>query len=585
MDGLISNPGASRWIVSSPGPGLVRHNVKSNKRRQLLQEAASMTPDSTQLFETLGLNDLSPQDNYLYGASLNENLNEFMTNYKDNPYYAFSREGIQKVRDMQQLVRDPRINAVKQAYKTTQDIYKKKREEGLGNYAVVKGGNILVVDNDGDLRDINPDNLDPAKHNVPTYEQAYNYLTSKKGFHNTKLQDIKPLDNGMANPSEVIEQVNKWFQGLGQVQKESFKDDLQGLITEKTTSNSGQIRSRLNAILSSTGLPSNYRDTIYSQYYTNEINQGRKPTRIGAEKALYETIGKIAEGHNVFKQDFQANPIFTGAAARKEALTETSPWVAASSGAQATDHPLLIQNSNNERWGLLSYRPIPTTYLEKSTGAFKDDSNLAQPKKNIKDLSVFRTASTEDMYIPDLNNAGKLVKVPIELKGLLGEIVVDPNFLADAPIKFDDKGDAYVHGAGDNVNDSNSARTFIVNAKIQGNRDMFSDATRYKEMMKFFDEHGYSTREGSDSELKEYENNVNDPDYNKGSNPYNPFYEFKIFTKYNPDAMKTLDNLPVGFESKGNSKLDFMTATQSSNNPVEGNPFNGKARFPGFNDF
>jgi hypothetical protein len=585
MEGLVSNPGASRWVVTSPGPGLVRHNVKSAKRQQLLQEAASMTPDSAQLFETLGLNDLAPQDSYLYGASLNEHLNDYMTKYRDNPYYAFSREGVQKVRDMQQLVRDPRINAVKQAYKSTQDVYKKKSEEGLGNYAVVKGGNMLIVDDEGNLREISPDHLDAKKHFVPTYEQAYNYLTSKKGFHNVKLQDIRPLNNDMANPSEVIEQVNKWFQGLGQVQQEAFRGDLQGLITEKRTSNSGQIRSRLNAILSSTGLPNNYRDTIYSQYYTNELAQGRKPTREGAERALYETIGRIAEGHDVFKQDFQANPVYTGAAARKEALIETSPWLAAASGEQSADHPLTIQNNTSGRWGVLNYRPIPTTYLEKSTGAFKDDANLTQPKKNVKDLSVFRTASTEDMYIPDLNNAGKLVKVPAEVKSLLGEIVVDPGFLADAPIKFDEKGEAYVHGAANDVPETNSARTFIVNAKIQGNRDVFSDATRYQQMMKFFDDHGYSTREASDSELEEYIQNVNDPDYKKGSNPYNPFYEFKIFTKYNPDAMKSLDDLPVGFESKGRTTLEFMTATQSANNPQEGNPFNGKARFPGFNDF
>jgi hypothetical protein len=579
---FTSNPGASRWIVTTPGPGLVRHQVKSAKKQQLLQEAASMTPNSSELMEQLGMNDLSPQDGYKYGAALNDMLNEYMGKYKENPYYAFSREGVEKVRGMQTLVRDPRINAVKQAFKTTQENFKKKTEEGLGSYAYTRNGNLMVIDEEGNLRDMMPDKIDLQKHHPVTVEQAYQYTIGNKGFHDQNMANIKALTIDMEDPEKVIDQVNKWFQGLGQHTQEAFRSDLSNLVSEKTTSNAAQLKSRMSAILSDAGLPNNFRDTIYSQYYTNELMQGRKPTRLGAEKALYEMVGRIADGHNVFKEDLQANPVFRGAADRKEALTETSPWLAAASGAQAGDHPLIIQNNTSGRWGALSYKPIPTTYLEKSFNQYKDEeTNLTQPKKNLKDMAIFRVASPEDIFIPDLTNAGKLVKVPAELKNLFGEIVVSNNFLADAPIKFDKDGQAFVHGSGENVDPSNSVRSFIVDAKLAGERSNLPwESGRYSKAIDFLSGLGYASRSGTSAEYEEYKKNVNDPDFEDiGFLEGTGFYDLKLFTKYNPDAMKSLDNLPVGFESKANTTLDFMDAMPSSNNnsatqdPGKGNPF------------
>jgi hypothetical protein len=584
MEGLISNPGASRWIVSSPGPGLVKHQVRSQKRQQLLQEAASMTPDSAALMQQLGLNDLNAADGNLYGSQLNSSLNEYMTNYRENPYYAFSREGIQKVRDMQTLVHDPRINAVKQAFKSTQESYKKKSEEGLGGYNIVKNGNLVIVDKEtGNLREISPDSLDADKHAVPTYEEAFEYLTNKRGFFDQKIENIRPLDNHMANPDEVIEQINKWFQGIGLTQQEHYKNALGELADAslKTTSNTSQIRSKLNAILSSTGLPQNYRDTIYAQYYTDALRNGQKPTRAGAENALHQMIGQIAQGHNVFKEDMQANPMHTGAAAKKDALVETSPWIAAASGSQAPSIPIPFTDSKAGRFGMPTYRPIPTFYLDKSRpgAVFKDDNGITQPKRNVKDSELFSVAPIQNAKILNLYT-GQLESLPPEMMDILGEMVLDNSRLGDTGIKYDGNGKAYLHGTHNEVPDTNSQSAFMVDVSLAGERGRLFESERYSKVFDFLSSIGYSAKPGSGPKYTEYKNHINNPDF-ENIGPLRKgitFYDFKLFTPYDLDAMKKLDNIPVAYEGKSRTTLNFTEAMPSSNNtatqdPRKGNPF------------
>lgn len=588
MEGLTSNPGASRWVVSSPGPGLVKHQVKSQKKQQLLHEASQMTPDSSALAQQLGLADLGAADSYLYGAQLNNALNEYMTSYRDNPYYAFSREGVQKVRDMQNLVRDPRLNAMKQAYKTTQENYKKKSEEGLGGYHMVKNGNLVIVDKEtGNLREVNPDSLDPDKHAVPTYQEAYEYLTSKRGFHNQKLEDIRPLDNHMANPSEVIEQINKWFQGLGQTQQEQYKNAL-GELTDasrKTTSNTSQIKSKLRAILSDTGLPQNFRDTIFAQYYTNALNSGKKPSRAEAENAMFQMIGSIAEGHNVFKEDMQANPVHTGAAAKKDALVGTTPWIAAASGAQSNEVPIPFTDSNAGRFGMPTYRPVPTYYLDKSrSGAvYKDENNITHARRNVKESELFAVAPIQNAKILNLYT-GELENLTPELASLAGEMVLDNSLLGNVGIKYgtdgESKGKAYLHGTHEEVPDINQQNAFMVKVSLAGERGTMWESEKYKKAFDTLSRLGYAARPGNTSEYKEYRNHLSNPDAAEeiGFGEGTRFYDIKLFTPYDMDAMKVLDNKDVAYETKGRSTLDFMEAMPSSNNsatqdPRKGNPF------------
>lgn len=585
MEGLTSNPGASRWIVSSPGPGLVKHQVKSQKKQQLLHEASQMTPDSSALAQQLGLADLGAADSYLYGAQLNSALNEYMTNYRDNPYYAFSREGVQKVRDMQNLVRDPRLNAMKQAYKSSQESYKKKSEEGLGGYHIVKNGNLVIVDKEtGNLREVNPDNLDPSKHAVPTYQEAYDYLTSKRGFHSQKLEDIKPLDNHMANPSEVIDQINKWFQGLGQTQQEQYKNAL-GELTDasrKTTSNTSQIKSKLRAILSDTGLPQNFRDTIFAQYYTNALNSGKKPTRADAENAMYQMIGQIAEGQNIFKEDLNANPALVGANARKS-LEEVSPLMAAISGANAKPVGIPLTNSDTGRVSIINALPLPTKYLDmvRPGAVYKTDDNIVHPKRNVKDMSLFALTDTNNIMVPNLYT-GETVKLPAEARRLLGEFVVSNTQMHGVAIKRSDSGQSYLHGTNPDVEDKDSEHVLMLDVMIPANRALGRDGgggKSYQALFDYLSANGYKTEPITSNEWEQFKANANNPDIEEPivGTP-DDAYKFKIVVPVNPSQLNDLDNLPVGNTVKGFNTIDFMEAMPSSNNsatqdPRKGNPF------------
>lgn len=581
---FISNPGASPWITTAPGPGLIRHNVRTGKRQQLFDEASRLTPDQQELVGQLMDRELSPADAAYYGNQLNQGLKGFTDKYNENPFYAFSREGRETVSSLQRLVRDPRLVAAERAHKLSQETYKKLDENKMLNLVDVEDGKMKVLSReDGSVMSINPDNFDPERYAPVTMGQLHEYVASKKGYFDKDISKIQPLAHSMEAPDKVIDQVNKWFGGLGQTQRESFND----LVMQKTTDNAGQITARLNALYDKTGLPQAFRDTIYSQYYTEQISNGQKPTRQGAEKALADNLNRIASGYSVFKTDTEKNPALEGVAA-KAALGEVSRFEFGASGAPGMRGSIDIGKADGKGISL-GYHPLDKNLLDISNSSFKDEGGVQQPSRNVKDSRLFNAIDNNDMYIPDLNNAGKLVQLPAELRPFLGGMILDKEVFGGTFTKFDANGryvSAYpgVEAAPDG---SNVDRAFFTSAKFRAASGGGDDYDRAVDKLR---ELGYSTRAMKAGELTEYKNNTNNPDFPTDSwmDITSPeAFDIQLFGVYkNPKVFNDLDKLPMGLENK-QRQLVYPTsnATQEDGNAINNNPLSkAKAGFATFDE-
>lgn len=589
---FVSNPSASPWITTAPGPGIIRHQIKSQKRQQLLSEASALTPDQAELVKQLTDRELSPADTKLYGYQLSEGLRGFAQKYNENPFYAFSREGKETVAGLQRLVRDPKLIASERAFKQSEEDFKKVKDSHLIGLMDVHQGRIKVIDKDnGEIEEIKPENFDPNKHQEATIEELYKHKVGSLGFYNKDLEKIQPYSHSMEDPDKVIDQVQKWFSGLGQTQQEQFS----GLLSRKTTSNASQIGATLDALYAKTGLSDQARNTIYSQYYTAALQSGQKPTRQGAEQALATSLSKIAEGHNIFKTDTEENPeakaMRAQAAHSKEMLVPIAPWKQYASGNPGLQQSISL--TGNGRNVAMGYNPLPKEYLHQSLNTYSDkDSKDTRPKMNVRDLRIFNKVDDKALFIFD-QNLRKLVPLPEVLKPFMGEMVASPDFLADTFTIPGDHGTRELHGTtGQDV--PGGDRTFVTNVKFQGNRSS-AFGSQYADAEAALHTLGYDDDKTMTSgQYEEYKQNINNPDWKDEGISKNFFtsrnmFNFPLFAVYkDPDIMNdVIGGHPGNLENKQNLKIDFQKtsdATQGSN-AIEENPLNKvKSRYATFGD-
>lgn len=579
-DSFVSNPGASPWIVTAPGPGLVRHQNKQQKRFQLLQQASTMTPDQQELVKQLSEHELSPADANYFGTVLSEGLKDFATKYNENPFYAFSREGKESVAGLQRLVRDPKIIAASRAFKQSEEDLKKIKESHLTGLVDVKDGRISVVRRDnGQIERVLPENLDFTIHQPYSIENLYQHKIGGLGFLHKDLDKIQPFSHDMEDPDKVIDQVTKWFSGLGSTQL----DEMGQVIDKKTTTNASQIASRLNAIYAKTGLSQQARNTIYAQYYTDALSRGEKPTRLGAEEALVKSLGQIAKGYDIFKQDNTASAVAQGHAAIKDAAIAVSPFEFNAANPMGAQKQMSILD-NNGRSINVSYVHIPTDkpMNVSSNTYYNDDTKDTHPMRNVKDLSMFQIMDQKDLYIPDLYNAGKLVPLPDELRPFIGELVVDPTFLGGTGTKTGKNGERYV--AGDTRGEGDLDRTIITKVKFQGRGGDYSSAVAALEKL------GYTPGPMTSEEQKEYRQNVDNPNYSDQNLPgwlsTRDAYQFDLMGVYrDPNVFNSLYNLPDAYKSRNDNMLYSGAKQGGESDEISNNPFNKvKGAFTTFND-
>ena len=305
----IGNPFApapvSRWVVQTPGPGLVRHQIKSNKRAQLLAEASSLVPSQQELLDTLSKHNLAYGDNMMFQNMLGAQLKGYLDRYQENPYYAFSRDGKEKVKSMRSLVNNPALAQAAASYdvtKNTRDIASK--DGNLHNFNVIDGSVSVLDRPTGRIDRVSFDALNEKFDNNGKTEDRYIPLTFEqesntrleKGFVDIEKNKVDgPVGYNMARFADIVNGVNSILGDAGSTEYNTFKTGLDKLEYDiKTKNNVAQINKKLDALL--TGLPANFKDTLLAKAYADQYRMNSPKDSRKAYAQVADMLRKMAEG-------------------------------------------------------------------------------------------------------------------------------------------------------------------------------------------------------------------------------------------------------------------------------------------------
>jgi hypothetical protein len=290
---------ASPWVVNVPNAKLVAMQMKQATLNQLLGEAQKLAPDATALSDALLKYDIPEGDKAKFSAGLNNMLNTYLNNYNTNPFYAFSREGKQLTKDMQQWVRHPMLPGLADMNSRLKKMEEQVTEKGLGAQVNVKNRLVNVYDTvDNKFVWKKPEAIDYDRDKI---YNANDIISSRKsiGFFNPKnpykLDDIPEIQ--MSSYADLISSLNNILSGTGSVTVEQFGSDIQGLekeVIQTTKTNIPNLDQKARAIFSNAGLPDTYWDTLLSNVYTKYRDRGYKlPSDFAATQEAISTLNDI----------------------------------------------------------------------------------------------------------------------------------------------------------------------------------------------------------------------------------------------------------------------------------------------------
>lgn len=325
---LVSGAGSSRWVPTVAGPKVIGHEVRKGKEQQLLQEAATMMPDSAALTKALMDHDIPYADLAPVQGQLQSLMNSYLEDYHTNPFNAFSKQSKDKVKMMQYIVNDPKLKQLAQENK----MFKKHTEkvidsENLGNNYNVKNGQIAVwrPNEEGAYRRlwIDPESLDlEGGDKVLTIADEVDQINNSMGL--TGLGDEKYTVD-MSSLDKLNEKLHGFFRSPGHTTFDQF-DEGSG---ERIKSNQQQLDAALNAVTNGAGLSQADWNTLMSDYYSKNlgsktvskaeakawaldyIRQVKNKYVVGSDTAIKNPDGSVSGGGGEVWKNAQENDDYT----------------------------------------------------------------------------------------------------------------------------------------------------------------------------------------------------------------------------------------------------------------------------------
>lgn len=572
------------WRVTGPGGKALRSLVMNQTRSQLLAEAASLTPDYNKLVETFQKNNLSPATTKMYASAINNEMQDYLTKYRDNPFYAFSREGRDKASKLQRLASDPTFKYDASAYESSKKEYEKAGET-LKDYNY-DNGYIFVQDknNPGEFKKISAfDTYDPEKHNAMTADDEYNVLTGHLGFADGR----EAFKVNMSKISDVRDRLNKEFNDSGYLRKEMEDMDMK--------TNYYTVMNKFNSFMEKLPLSESDKNAIMSKYIGDKISAGQKPSKKEAQEYMFNFVKDIAD----FKIYSDEKPSSTSGDGTTGKGTKGVIPLSVFEQNAMTGKPLSFSIDN----GRGAAASIPVRHID-STDFLSSDKKIKtkdfgeQPVRNARDLKFMKVIGQDNLYIPDMTpeGMGKLVPMPASVKQMLGELVMkDGESVYQTMFKDVGDGSHQLIGVGETkASPQNVKSAVFTNFNFLAGRI----DKRYEAAYDALALLGYMPNDISEKEWKDiYDNSTDvnkDEDTSSWYNPYNigqritssPIYQsFKIpiFGEYQNEAsFNSLYNMPTAFGPK--SELVVGPKVQQDNTV---NPFVDRQRemtlgqFPG----
>jgi hypothetical protein len=273
---FINAPG-SGWHDTSPNSGTVARQIRSQTKERLLQEAQSLLPDSNALSEQLIKYKLSGGDRNVFVGQLNGMINEYLKEFNENPYYAFTKRGKDLSKKMQQWVNHPSLTSLEANQKRLEKEYERAERDGILGKINVVGGKISAYDTKNKrFTLVSPENIDYKRYQPLTVQDALDFQ-GKTGFFNQEdpYTPNDPLEISMASDKELRDHINAILTDTGDTtlddtlaKLENVTGKMSDLATSRISSNSQQLSMKMNALMSAAGLSGNYWDTLKSNAYS-----------------------------------------------------------------------------------------------------------------------------------------------------------------------------------------------------------------------------------------------------------------------------------------------------------------------------
>lgn len=272
------------WRVYGPSSRTMAKMMRQETHSQLLQKAASLTPDYGKVIEGIQKYKVDPVTAKWFENEANSKMQGYVNKFQENPFYAFSREGRETVSSLQRLANDPRLQYAESAYDMSKKEYEKHDEElQTINY---NDGTVMVYDNEtGKAKRMSAFNIDPTKHIPLNGEQEFQFLTRANGFKD----GASPFKVTVSKVSEMRSRLHTEFNDSGYVK---IKDELKDMATK---TNQPQIKSKFESLVKNINLSDQDRNTINGQYVAYAIANGQKPTAQGAREYMIKYLADIAD--------------------------------------------------------------------------------------------------------------------------------------------------------------------------------------------------------------------------------------------------------------------------------------------------
>lgn len=286
-------------------PSLRSAQTQTTNRANVLGAAQRLVPDAQTFAQAILDKDLHGAVSNRYVGAINQLAGDYLGKYQRNPFYAFSKEGKDQVRKMQEIVTNPAFGSLETIKKQNLKEIDRVSEKGLLDQLVVTdGGGISVMNTETGRNEIvSFDNVDPTKHRIHNIATHYGQFDQTEGDRLISY-DISSVDEVTKEIRDLFRNVNK-DQWKGEVDK---LKSLEGIgiagevpVTEvrERESNRDQIQSMVH-YLGNQGLSSTARNTLMSQYFRNN------PSELGTEGAtdraaewMVKQIDNLARGQRL----------------------------------------------------------------------------------------------------------------------------------------------------------------------------------------------------------------------------------------------------------------------------------------------
>lgn len=275
-----------------PSSALKGMEMRQQTTNQLLKQAAAYVPDYNEVLDKILTYDLDSPTREKFASIAGGEVQDFVQNYRKNPFYSFSQKAKNQLQKIQSLVNSPVMANAENMYAQAKEVWKDNKDV-MGEF-VIDNGVIRAVNRDtNEVENIYFGDLDFEKYRPLTVAGEKSLIENKDGILGYTEKVGFPSYN-LAKMSDIDNKMRLWLtkSAVGKVST-STETDVDGGITVTTdqSDNIVGLQSRIVSFVES--LSDSERNTLTSQYIKQS---GGDVSEKGFGDWLVSRVTDFAEG-------------------------------------------------------------------------------------------------------------------------------------------------------------------------------------------------------------------------------------------------------------------------------------------------